>query len=126
MKRSITISILLVLVLVLSIVGVLYIRDTSNLLVRRLDQAAELIRLHEFDSALEELEAIQTKWEHSGDIIDTYVNHQDIDAIEEELIQLCSYTRQKEEHKAVTAIESIQFKLRHIYESELPLPKNIF
>lgn len=125
-KRSVTISIILICIIMLSIIGVMYIKNTSDRLIEQLEQTTQYIKEKDFEAAKKKALQIQKNWKRSGGIIDTYVNHHEIDLIEEELNELISYLKREEVTMSLGVIESIKFKLHHIYQMELPLLKNIF
>lgn len=126
MKRLITISIILISILVCSVLGITHISSTNNQMYHYLGQGIEALQSEQFQDAHSQIEAAQKLWKRSGEMIDSYVNHDMVDTVEENLVRLNALIESEETQQALVVIEAIQFELNHIYECELPSLKNIF
>lgn len=125
MKRVITISTILLILLGCSVLGLLYIADTNERMSAYLDQSEQFLQAENWEAAEEEIAAAQELWKDSGSTINTYVNHNTVDSIGENLTRLSSQLRQHQGRQAETLLETIRFELEHLYEREFPSLRNI-
>lgn len=125
MKRVVTISIILLILVGCSVLGLLYIADTNQNMAHYLDQSEEFLQEENWEAAEKQISAAQELWESAGSTINTYVNHNTVDSIGENLTRLSSQLRQHQKQPAETLMETIRFELDHLYEREFPSLRNI-
>jgi hypothetical protein len=126
MKRLITISCILILILASSFLGLHKIKQTNTDMNVLLEQIISDIDQNNYEDALQTAQTAQTLWEKSENIINTYVNHEMLDGISESMVELITHLKLKNNMQIYLIIDTIQFQLNRIYDCELPLPKNIF
>ncbi|MBC8610155.1 Uncharacterised protein [uncultured Ruminococcus sp.] len=126
MKRVLTITGILLIILICSVLGIQHISKTNLQMNQYLENTISYLSSENYTQALEEIESAKKLWEKSGSFINTYVNHETVDVIEENLVRLSANIHNRQATPSLVLIEAIQFELNHIYECELPTLKNIF
>lgn len=129
MKRLVTILILLSVILGVSIGGVYYIKITTEEISEKLTEISQQISSQgedvEADSLSAQVNRLCEKWEKSEKILGTYLKHDDTGEIAKNLEKLRSYCQVEYFKEAIPLIEELKYSLHHLYEEELPTPKNI-
>ena len=127
MKRLTTIITIVCIILILSFLGICQISNVSKTLGEKLDTVNEYIDTDKDNKLITNIcENMIDEWDKRGNYISMYVTHENIDNIEEDLIALNSYCKLYQYDKAKITIDQLKFHLDHVYQSELPLLKNIF
>lgn len=125
MARIKIISVILCLIFIFCGWALTYTQKKTSDITCLLEQVISEIQSNHYEAAAHTALLAQSEWEHVGSIILTFVNSRDVDTVDENLIQLNVSIQQQNKMQALTLIEQINFHLEHIYQSELPLLKNV-
>lgn len=126
MNRLIIISSIIVGILILSIVSLIHLKDTSEIFAELILNAEEsclnedIINLKKYTNAMSNL--INDR--HS--ILSLYISHEEIEKIESTIIVLESYVITKTFDGALACLKQLYFTTNHMYERELLNWDNIF
>ena len=80
----------------------------------------------DWDNAKEKFSALQTEWRNSFEKLAYYIEHDELEKVDTNLIGLKSYIDTQEEADAVSELEKIFFVLKHIEDKTIMNLKNIF
>ena len=125
MKRIVTISAVLGVILACSLLGLWYLSATASRMTALLEQAEQQMDAGDWEAAGETTAAARQAWEKAGGIIDTYINHDAVDSIGENLARLSSQLEQRQTRPARTVLETLRFELDRLCECEFPSVRNI-
>ena len=80
----------------------------------------------DWDNAKEKFSALQTEWRNSFEKLAYYIEHDELEKVDTNLIGLKSYIDTQEEADAVSELEKSVFVLKHIEDKTRMNLKNIF
>ena len=81
MKRVLTITGILLIILICSVLGIQHISKTNLQMNQYLENTISYLSSENYTQALEEIESAKKLWEKSGSFINNYVNHETDDVI---------------------------------------------
>lgn len=80
----------------------------------------------DWDNAKEKFSVLQTEWRNSFEKLAYYIEHDELEKVDTNLIGLKSYIDTQEETDAVSELEKSVFVLKHIEDKTRMNLKNIF
>ena len=80
----------------------------------------------DWDNAKEKFSVLQTEWRNSFEKLAYYIEHDELEKVDTNLIGLKSYIDTQEEADAVSELEKSVFVLKHIEDKTRMNLKNIF
>jgi len=126
-KEIITIIILIVLIVGSSIFAEKYLLNTSNEIIKDLEELENKLELSEnIDEIFEDIEKIQEKWNKIENKWAIIVEHGEIDKIELSILQLEGFMKHQQKGDVLANINQAKFLLKHIVEMQKIKMKNVF
>lgn len=94
--------------------------------LEKLDSSLEtLIEESSYEKAYEVSLQLMNDWERYSKVITIFVNHAEIDNINNELWKLTQYTKYKNRDESMASVHTIKFYLKHIVDMEEVNMQNI-
>lgn len=125
MKRTITISVIILFIIVFSLISLFSLKSSKDYVFSELDSIEYHLTQNDFDTAYDKAVKINKYWKDKSNIFSSYIKHNNIDTSMEHLIQLKASIKIKDTENSLLEIENIKFYLNKIYESELPILRNV-
>ena len=72
------------------------------------------------------MEEIKNNWDEINNILSLYIEHEELDLVEIELVTLNSYLKEENYTEAMVSIEKVKFQINHIKEKNSFKLKNVF
>ncbi len=126
MDRLVIISTILVGVIILSIVSLLHLKDTSEIFSDLISKAEESCINGDIESLEEYTKAMSNLIEDRHSLLSLYISHEEIEKIENDIIVLESYVTLGAYEGALACLKQLYFTTNHLYERELLNLDNIF
>lgn len=124
--KNIIISFSIFAVMLISIFFALnYLNKTCQNLEELSDQIETHIDKGDWDTAYKESIVYLDKWQKYTDILSIFVNHQEIDNVNNELWKLSQYIKENNKDETMASVHVIKFYLKHINGLEKVNPQNI-
>ncbi len=126
MKRVIIIVSIISFMLILSTVGVLYLRHASKTMYSFIDECSMHIINMDYINANKIIDDAIMSWQGYENMLMLYIKHDDLGQISREL-SLAKENLLLENYQEVYLILSdLQYVIKHIYQTEVPTIENIF
>lgn len=125
--RNIYISITIFLVMMAAIFfSISYLDRVSSNFQKLNDDMEKYITNDNWDKAYKTSMTFVEEWEDHSKIIKAFVNHQEIDNVEQELWKLPQYVKEGTKDEALASLHVLKFFLSHISKLEKVNLQNIF
>ena len=125
-KTLVTVAVSLALLLLIGFYTGGESRRTTREFSRAADELDTLVRAGEWESAQESLKTLRDAWEKRSDLLQTWVNHADVDTVSLAFRELSCALEMRETFYAMTAMEELREGVSHIYHRDSFALKNIF
>lgn len=125
-KEILIILIVIVFVIGTDIISNNYTRSSFNSLIEKLDTLKVLILNKEREKALTEMKEIKQEWNEHYKLFALYIEHDELEKVVFNLVELNEYIKEKKYEEAKVEIETTKFILEHIQEKEKLSFKSIF
>lgn len=125
MKRTITIIIILISIIILSILSLFSIYNNKNYMFNALDKIEVSVSNNDFDTALKQVENLETYWESKSKIYTSFIGHDNINKTSEHLKLLIKSIKLNNNFHSTLEIENVKFYVNEILQTELPILGNI-
>ncbi len=114
MKQVITLVIAIIISLSTGLYEIKYIQNTSNYFNADLNHIKNKIELEDYKIAEKHLKELEKDWNNIKKIWDIFINHEDIDKIEEEILKCKVNIQEKEKTETIQAIENLKRNFKNI------------
>ena len=121
-----TVAVSLVLLLLIGFYTGNQSRQTTIEFSRDVDELDTLVRAGEWEKAEEWLKNLQQAWEERSELLQTWVNHADVDTVSLAFRELSCALEMRETFYAMTSMEELREGVSHIYHRDSFALKNIF
>ncbi len=101
-------------------------RRTTAEFSRAVDELDTLVRAGKWENAEEGLKNLQQAWEERSELLQTWVNHADVDTVSLAFRELSCALEMHEAFYAMTSMEELREGISHIYHRDSFALKNIF
>lgn len=125
MKRLISGLTIFAVILILAVIGVFHLQNTTNQLQKSLSTIETSVSAQQYSKASEEFESAQTFWNCENKTLGIYMDHHLLDQITQEMARLGSCLRSQNQDEIHSQITLIQCQVTQLYENEMPLLRNI-
>lgn len=125
MNRTITITILFIIVAVLSTMGIMNTYQMKTQMKEYLLAAGQAAMQGNIEKAVKESENIQKQWDEQEKWLLLYVKHNEIDTINQSISELKFLIQYQDTAEFCSKINETITMIEHVWESELPIFKNI-
>lgn len=125
MGRMAAICTILALILCVSVFGILYARDTKDVMETAILTAKEACRQEDQAALAASAQEMKAQWESREGILSLYVRHDEIEKMSTYLVSLSAHAQSGSFAGAGAALEQMAFLADHIYRRELPGVNNI-
>ncbi|MGI5959551.1 MAG: DUF4363 family protein [Massiliimalia sp.] len=125
MKRLISGLTIFAVILILAVIGVFHLQNTTNQLQKSLSAIETSVSAQQYSKASEEFESAQTFWNRENKTLGIYMDHHLLDQITQEMARLGSCLRSQNQDEIHSQITLIQCQVTQLYENEMPLLRNI-
>lgn len=125
MKRIIIAVTAIVLSIATAFAGFFWVKHTCDKLEAKLIKIAESAQNGKKEKVKEEVENLDELWEKVHGVIESFVNHNEIDRLEETIKTLPTYAKQGDMERVMQQTDLAINELRHIVRDETPLISNI-
>lgn len=125
MKRTVTIGIILLFIIVISLFGLRNLAVLNHDINATLDEVSASVRATDYEKALDILTELKSFWGKETQLLNTYLKHDGADKISENIVKLSALVQNHNDNQIMVEIESMRFNLNHLYESEIPSIGNI-
>lgn len=125
MNRAITVAVIAIFVVFLYTAGTYHTYQVTEEVGRRLQTAEQAALAGEKDKAQEISKELQSFWEEKEKVLMLYIRHNDLDSVAEYLSELESLIALDDIGEFCSKLNQTHRLVDHIWESELPLWKNI-
>lgn len=126
MYKELIISIIIIIVIfVTNYITENFTQETIVTVSQNLQQIKKNIEQEE-ETILESVNETQEKWNEARNKLAYYIEHDELEKIETELIAMTGYIEQEEYAEAVASIEKTKYILEHLQEKEKLSLINIF
>lgn len=125
-KELIIIIVVILLIVGLDIITNRYTKETIEILSKDLNILKEYILDEDKEKSEEQIKKIKQNWEQRYKILAFYIEHDELEKVETELVKLQADIGVKEFKHCVSELETIIFILEHIQEKEEMHFRSIF
>lgn len=125
MNRTITITVLFIIVAVLSTMGIMNTYQMKTQMKEYLLAAEQAAMQGDIEKAVKESERIQKQWDKQEKWLLLYVKHNEIDTINQSISELKFLIQYQDTAEFCSKINETITMIEHVWESELPIFKNI-
>ena len=125
MNRAVIISVLFILVAMLSTMGIMNTYHMKTQMKEYLMAAEQAAIQGDIETAVKESENIQKKWDEKETWLLLYVKHNEIDTINQSISELKFLIQYQDTAEFCSKINETITMIEHVWESELPIFKNI-
>ena len=125
MNRTITITILFIIVAVLSTMGIMNTYQMKTQMKEYLLAAEQAAMQGDIEKAVKASENIQKQWDEQEKWLLLYVKHNEIDTINQSISELKFLIQYQDTAEFCSKINETITMIEHVWESELPIFKNI-
>ena len=125
MNRTITITVLFIIVAVLSTMGIMNTYQMKTQMKECLLAAEQAAMQGDIEKAVKESEKIQKQWDKQEKWLLLYVKHNEIDTINQSISELKFLIQYQDTAEFCSKINETITMIEHVWESELPIFKNI-
>lgn len=126
MPRLITIISIMAFIILLSIGGILYAKDTKANFDNMIDTAIVQCREENSSELLKTAKKLSAFYESRHGFLCFYVRHDDIERVDSDLVSLLCYAEIGLYDNAQLCLNNLKMIVKRIYESELPNSANLF
>lgn len=125
--KNVVISFIIFAAMVIAIFfSISYLNKVSSNLQSLNDKLEQQITDDKWNNAYNTSMDYTQKWEKYSKVIKIFVNHQEIDNIEMELMKLPQYVKEKTKDEALASVHVLKFLMSHISNLEKVNIQNIF
>lgn len=125
MSRLITTISIILSIILLSLGGICYIKQTKSEAIALTDEAIELCRQKNQAELEIKIKKLVALWESKQLVLSLYVRHDEMERIDNLLVIITAYTENESFESACVELHQLQFMLDHIYQRELPNLNNL-
>ena len=105
---------------------VLYgLTQVKDEMIASLDELTQMVEDKEYDRAHELSEQLFHRWDEEENRLIRYVRHTDLDSISSRMARLPYLVKYKDPAEFLSEVSQIRYLILHLWESELPLMRNI-
>jgi hypothetical protein len=126
MKRAITTAALFICMIIVLILSMWYLNNSSKELLKINTSLNNQVEQENWMNSEKLLKDFSRCWEKRALIITIFVHHQELDVLSEEMVRAKIYVKHKEKVDALAAINTVSFQLKHIIDLEKINIQNIF
>lgn len=126
MKQIISIIILLAIIIGLDTLTILNTKCTMESLSSNINELKENIKVQDDEKIKNSINTLDEKWKSSVDKLSYYIEHNELDKVETEIVTFKADIENKNYSNALESIEKANFMLEHIKEKNQLNLKNIF
>lgn len=94
-------------------------------MISSLDELTQLVEAKEYDRAYELSQKLFHRWDEEENRLIRYVRHTDLDGISSRMARLPYLVKYKDPAEFLSEVNQIRYLILHLWESELPLVRNI-
>ncbi len=94
-------------------------------MVASLDELTRMAENKEYDRAYQLSEQLFRQWDKEENRLIRYVRHTDLDSISSRMARLPYLVKYKDPAEFLSEVNQIRYLILHLWESELPLMRNI-
>ena len=94
-------------------------------MIASLDERTPMVEDKEYDRAHELSEQLFHRWDEEENRLIRYVRHTDLDSISSRMARLPYLVKYKDPAEFLSEVSQIRYLILHLWESELPLMRNI-
>lgn len=125
MKRTITISVILLIILIVSISSIFSIKKNMDYMFKDLNRIEQNVLNKDFNTATDNIKKLNKYWKDKSAIYSIFVKHSNIDKTTEHFKLLNQAIKINDYENSLLQIENVKFYVMEIYTSELPILGNI-
>lgn len=117
-KQIIIIFVVIVFVISLDVISNNYLEKAVDELSKELTDLKEELLKEEYEKSIEQMKKIKNKWEEKYDILAYYIEHDELEKVETELVRLSADIDMKEYKHCINELNTAIFILEHIEQKE--------
>ena len=106
-------------------ISLYHTHQVTQQMIDRLTVAQEAAKAEETALAAEQAEQLQLFWEEKEKVLMLYIRHNELDQVANNLAQLEALIESGDSAAFYAKLDQTEHLVQHIFESELPLWKNI-
>ncbi|WP_168190171.1 DUF4363 family protein [Caloramator sp. E03] len=113
-------------IIILEVIIYIYLRNTSNLILKNINNTENFIKSDQWNKAKSSIESASKEWNKIEEIWALITNHHEIDNITVSLKTAKEFIDTKEKADALASLESLKHYISHIPKMEKISLENIF
>lgn len=125
-KQIITLIVSLVILIVGGLWEIKYIENTSRYLLSDINYIENLVQNEQYNKASNSFENIENTWKKLSAVWNIFVQHEEIDRVDELIINYKTYISQNDKENALVESNALKRVVLHIVENQKILVENIF
>ena len=125
MKRLLIAVFLMCAMLTASTLSLVRLKHVKDSMMDGLDQLVYLAQTEQYEQAYIQSELLFEQWDEQEDRLIRYLRHTDLDSISSQMARLSYLIKYKDPAEFLSEVSEIRHLILHLWESELPLPRNI-
>lgn len=125
MKRLLIAVFLMCAMLTASTLSLIRLKHVKDSMMDGLDQLVYLAQTEQYEQAYIQSELLFEQWDEQEDRLIRYLRHTDLDSISSQMARLSYLIKYKDPAEFLSEVSEIRHLILHLWESELPLPRNI-
>ncbi len=125
MNRPVMIGILTGCIISIYGISLYHTHQVTRQMIGRLTATEEAARAQKTAQAAEQTEQLQLFWEEKEKVLMLYIRHNELDQVANNLAQMAGLIESGDSAAFYAKLDQTEFLVQHIFESELPLWKNI-
>ena len=126
MKRLITSSVIIILILVAGGLSLWYLQDTKEKTVEYIQVAKQAVENQDKEKALESTNNLKEFWEGREGYLTLIIRYHDVDDLTKYICELPSFIEYEDYSECAAILARIQIIAEHIVETEVPTLLQIF
>ena len=126
MKQGIILVLSLILLIFSGIWEINYLSKTSKYALSNIEYSKNALLNDNFDMAGNQIEDLEEDWKNMKVVWNMFVDHSEIDSIEETLVEYNEYIMQKNKEEALVRAELLLRNFNHIVDKQKVRAENVF
>lgn len=125
-KELIIVIIIVVLIIAGNIITQNYTKNSVHLIQKELNETKEYLSKKEEEKLKEKIKSVEDKWNKKKDKLTYYIEHDELEKIEEELTAVSSNIETNSYEQGIECLDRCIFLLEHVKNKETMELRNIF
>ena len=126
MKYFFSIFLILTIIITMNMVTLNNTKHNVEVLENCLNDLKKVVRYENIDELNSKIENLKNNWDKANDLLALYIEHEELDKAETEIITIKSCIETEEYEDALQSIDRAIYQINHIEEKNRLKLKNIF